>query len=57
MDAQLTNLQLFSDIIMSVWTKISEKCFQHLVQSIILRIVAGLKVKVGLKLIIARCSY
>lgn len=57
MDAQLTNLQLLSDIIMSVWTRISEKCFQHLVQSTILRILAGLKVKVGLKLIIVRCSY
>jgi len=33
MDEQLTNLQQLCDAIMSVWTKISEECFQHLVES------------------------
>ncbi len=31
MDVQLTNLQQLRDAIMSIWTKISEECFQHLV--------------------------
>ncbi len=31
MDVQLTNLQRLRDAIMSIWTKISEECFQHLV--------------------------
>jgi len=30
MDVQMTNL----DDIMSIWTKISEECFQHLVESV-----------------------
>ncbi len=30
MDVQLTNLQQLRDAIMSIWTKISEQCFQHL---------------------------
>ncbi len=29
MDVQLTNLQQLCDAIMSIWTKISEDCFQH----------------------------
>ncbi len=33
MDVQLTNLQQLCDAIMSIWTKISEECFQHLVES------------------------
>ncbi len=33
MDVQLTNLQQLHDAIMSIWTKISEECFQHLVES------------------------
>ncbi len=34
MDVQLTNLQKLSDAIMSIWTKISEECLQHLVEYI-----------------------
>ncbi len=33
MDVQLTNLHQLCDGIMSIWTKISEECFQHLVES------------------------
>ncbi len=33
MDLQQTNLQQLNYAIMSTWTKISEKCFQHLVES------------------------
>ncbi len=33
MDGQPTNLQQLRDAIMSIWTKISEECFQHLVES------------------------
>ncbi len=33
MDVQPTNLQQQRDAIMSIWTKISEECFQHLVES------------------------
>ncbi len=33
MDVQLTNLQQLRDAIVSIWTKISEECFQHLVES------------------------
>ncbi len=50
MDVQPTNLQELHDIIMSVWTKISEECFQHLVESMPRRIKAVLKAKVGLTL-------
>ncbi len=32
MDVQPTNLQQLCDAIMSIWTKISEECFQHLVE-------------------------
>ncbi len=32
-DVQPTNLQQLRDAIMSIWTKISEECFQHLVES------------------------
>ncbi len=34
MDVQPTNLQQLCDAIMSIWTKISEECFQHLVESV-----------------------
>ncbi len=30
MDVQPTNLQQLRDAIMTIWTKISEECFQHL---------------------------
>ncbi len=33
MDVQPTNLQQLRDAVMSIWTKISEECFKHLVES------------------------
>uniref|UniRef100_A0A9J8B744 Transposable element Tc1 transposase n=1 Tax=Cyprinus carpio carpio TaxID=630221 RepID=A0A9J8B744_CYPCA len=47
MDVQPTNLQQLCDAIMSIWTKISEECFQHLVKSMPRRIKAVLKTKGG----------
>ncbi len=47
MDVQLTNLQQLHEAIMSIWTKISEECFQHLVQSMPQIIIAVLKAKGG----------
>ena len=47
MDVQPTNLQQLLDAIMSIWTKISEECFQHLVESMPRRIKAVLKAKGG----------
>ncbi len=47
MDVQPTNLQQLRDAIMSIWTKISEECFQHLVESMPQRMKAVLKAKVG----------
>ncbi len=46
-DVQPTNLQKLRDAIMSIWTKISEDCFQHLVESMPRRIKAVLKAKWG----------
>ncbi len=43
MDVQTTNLQQLCDAIMTIWTKISEECFQHLVESMPRRIKAVLK--------------
>ncbi len=43
MDVQPTNLQQLCDAIMSIWTTISEECFQHLVKSMPQRIKAVLK--------------
>ncbi len=48
MDVLPTNLQQLCDAIMSIWTKISEECFQHLVESKPRRINAVLKAKGGL---------
>ncbi len=45
MDVQPTNLQKLCDAIMSIWSKISEECFQHLVESMPRRIKAVLKAK------------
>ncbi len=45
MDVQTTNLQQLCDAIMSIWTKISEECFQHLVESMPRRIKTVLKAK------------
>ncbi len=47
MDVQPTNLQQLHDAIMSIWTKISEECFQHLVESMPQRIKAVLKANGG----------
>ncbi len=45
MDVQVKNLQQLHDAIMSIWTKISEECIQHLVESMPRRIKAVLKAK------------
>ncbi len=45
MDVQLTNLQQLRDATMSIWTKIFDECFQHLVESITQIIKAFLKAK------------
>ncbi len=47
MDVQPTNLQQLRDAVMLIWTKISEDCFQHLVESMPRRIKAVLKAKGG----------
>ena len=47
MDVQPTNLHQLCDAIMSIWTKLSEECFQHLVESMPRRIEAVLKAKGG----------
>ncbi len=47
MEVQPTNLQQLRDVIMSIWTKISEEYFQHLVESMPRRIKAVLKAKRG----------
>ncbi len=47
MDVLPTNQQQLHDAIMSIWTKISEECFQHLVESMPQRIKADLNAKVG----------
>ncbi len=44
MDVQPTNLQQLCDAIMSICTKISEECLQHLIESLPWRIKAVLKV-------------
>ncbi|XDV35461.1 hypothetical protein PO909_005404 [Leuciscus waleckii] len=45
--SNLTELHQLHDAIMSIWTKISEECFQHLVESMPRRIKAVLKAKGG----------
>ncbi len=47
MDVQPTYLQQVCDVIMSIWTNISEECFQHLVESMPRRIKAVLNAKGG----------
>ncbi len=47
MDVQPTNLQQLREAIMSIWTKISEECFQHLFESMPRRIKTVLKAKEG----------
>ncbi len=56
MDVQLTNLQQLRDAIVSIWTKISEECFQHLVESMPRRNKADLKAKMGTNPVLARCT-
>ncbi len=56
MDVQPTNLQQLCDAIMSIWTKISEECFQHLVESMPQRIKAVLKAKSVSNPVLARCT-
>ncbi len=45
MNVQTINLQQLRDAIMTIWTKISEECFQHLVESMTQRIKTVLKTK------------
>ncbi len=45
MDVQTTNLQQLRNDFMSIWTKISEECFQYLVESMLRIIKAVLKAK------------
>ncbi len=45
MDEHPTNLQQLCDAIMTIWTKISEECFHHIVESMPQRIKAVLKAK------------
>lgn len=47
MDAQPTNLQQLSDAITHAWSKISEECFRHAVESMTQRIDAVLKANGG----------
>ncbi len=47
MDVQPTNLQQLRYAIMSIWTNISEECFQHFVESKLRRIKAVLEAKRG----------
>ncbi len=47
MDVQTTNLQQLCDAIMTIWTKISEECFKHLVEPMTRRIKTVLKTKEG----------
>ncbi len=45
MVVQPTNLQQLQEAITSIWTKISEECFQHLVESMPRGLKAALKAK------------
>ncbi len=55
MNVQPTNLQQLRDAIVSIWTKISEECFQHLVESVPRRIKAVMKAT-GSNPVLARCT-
>ncbi len=52
MDVQPSNLQQLRDVIMPIWTNISEECFQNLVESMPRRIKAVLKENP----VLARCT-
>ncbi len=56
MDVQPTNLQQLCDAIVSIWTKISEECFQHLVESMPRRIKGSSEGKSGSNPVLARCT-
>ncbi len=47
MDVQPTNLQQLCDAFMTILTKVSEECFQHLVESMPRRINTVLQAKWG----------
>jgi len=47
LDVHPTNLHQLQDAILSIWANISNKCFQHLVESMPRRTKAVLKVKGG----------
>ncbi len=57
MDVQPTNLQQLRDAIMTIWTKISEECFQHL-ESMPRKIKTVLKAtfQPGSNPVLARCT-
>ncbi len=52
MDVQTTNLQQLCDAIMTIRTKISEECFQHLVESMTRRIKTVMKANP----VLAKCT-
>lgn len=52
-----TKLELLSDAVKSIWTKICKECFQHLVESLPLRIKVVLKAKQGFYPFIIRDVY
>jgi len=47
LDVHPTNLHQLQDAFLSIWASISKECLQHLVESMLHRIKAVLKVKVG----------
>lgn len=53
---QPANLQQLCNAIISIWPKISEECFRHVVESIPKRSKAVLKAKKGSNQILARCK-
>ncbi len=56
MDVQLTNLQQLHDAIVSIWTKISEECFQHLVESMPTKNLGISEDKRGSNLVLTMCT-
>ncbi|KAJ8417767.1 hypothetical protein AAFF_G00226100 [Aldrovandia affinis] len=56
MNVQPTNLQQLYDAIMSIWTRISEECFQHLVESMLRKLQAVLGAKGGSYPVLERCT-
>ncbi len=56
LDLQLTYLQQLRDAIMSIWTKISEECFQHLVESMPMKNLGISEDKRGSNLVLTMCT-